>query len=111
MITIKIEESDLLDLLANRLDHWDIEEVVKDLYCKMYENYIENGVFDGVEINVNAIVDNDYVNYCGVVEKGEENYDELLKLYHDGNYDVSCETDYSFIEAVDEENGIILVRF
>ena len=59
-INVKVEKDDVIDLLVNRVRFWTDNEDVVDLFRKMYKNYVEEGVFD--ELNVNLIVDNDYVN-------------------------------------------------
>mgnify|MGYP003303909358 FL=1 len=79
----------------------------------MYENYIDNGCFDGGTFNVMAIVDNDYINWCTVINEDDEAYEDIKKLYDEqGLGDISCEDElnhgYSFIEA--EYNGNFLVR-
>ena len=62
-INVKVEKNDVIDLLVNRITFWSNNEKVVDLFRQMYENYVEEGVFD--ELNVNLIVDNDYVK-CGM---------------------------------------------
>lgn len=62
MITIKMDESDALDLLMERLAYWTDDNTTTKLFESMYENFLDNGCFDGVEFDVMEIVDNDYVN-------------------------------------------------
>ena len=109
---VQIDNDTALDLLIDRLQQWtDDTEIVK-LYEQMYENYIESGAFDGGELNVSLIVDNDWVNYCTVIEAGDDCYKDIKQLYEmNGLGDISCEDNnggYSFIEA--EYNGLFLVR-
>ena len=110
MINIKIDEEHLLDLLNERVKHWTDDRDVQILYEQMYDNYIYCGCFEGVEIDINAIVDNDYTNYCDVICDDDERYEEIAKIYKEqGLGDCSCECDYcDFIEA--EYNGMFLVR-
>lgn len=107
-ITVEIDEDEALDMLMNRLKHWTNDRVAYDLYEQMYESYIDGGAFDGDTFNVMQIVDNDWVNYCEVVEPGddEHHYDELLKIYEEqGIGDVSTEdVGFGFIEAVVDTN-------
>lgn len=105
-VMVDIDEDDLLDLLMNRVKRWTDEKVSLDLYEQMYQSYIDSG-WDLGGNSVMVIVDNDWVNYCDVVGPGEENYEELLRLYQEnGLGDVSVEdVGYSFIEAATEENG------
>ena len=110
---IKIDNDELVEMLVNRLDYWDASKEVKELYEKMYTNYAENGCFEEAELNVNGIVDNDYINYCHVLDDSDDCFEAVLKHYHDGDYDISCEDDcdgYSFIEAVLDDESMILVR-
>lgn len=76
----------------------------------MYENYVYSGCFDGGEFDVMVIVDNDYINYCSVISEGDEEYEDIKQLYDEnGLTDISCESNWSFIEA--EYNGSFLVRY
>lgn len=114
MITIKIEESVLLDMLVDRVEFWNRSEVEVDLYKKMYESEIEAGCFEGAEIDVNVIVDNDIINYCNIIEEGDSEFNSIMKLYkEEGLGDISMESHYSFIEAVDDEKNpkAFLVRY
>lgn len=111
-INVKIDSDDLYNMLCERVRFWRNGEVA-DLFDKMYEQYCDEGLFEGAEINIMSIVDNDVVNYCSVVEKGDPDFDRLLELYHEGEYDVSCESldcGASFIEAVSDNEDMILVR-
>ena len=106
---------ELVDMLVNRfIEYWNDgkDDAVADLYRKMYENEVANGVFEGGKFNVMEIVDNDYVNYCDIISEGDEGFEEILNLYKEGNYDISGDTNYSYIEAVDNEDSptMFLVR-
>ena len=110
---VKIDNNTALEMLLDRLKHWTDDHTTYRLYEEMYQIYIDCGCFDGVEFDVMAIVDNDYINYCTVVADGDCAYSGIKELYdRDGLGDVSCEDDlnggYSFIEA--EYNGAFLVR-
>lgn len=115
LINVKIEDWQLLEMLLERCEAWGTSKNNIDLFEKMYQNYIDGGVFDDAELNIMSIVDNDVVNYCSVIEKGEKDFEKLLKLYHDGEYDVSCENfeniHPSFIEAVSDDKKRILIRY
>ena len=114
--TVKIDNDVLLNLLCDRVDYWrEPDGETAKLFYKMYENYIDNGCFDGASFDPMLIVDNDIVNYCSVVEEGEKDFPKLLELYKQGEYDVSCEDfeEYkvSYIEAVSDDETSILVRY
>ena len=115
LVTVQMEDYELLDMLLERLAYWGREDE-QDLYEQMYQNYLDSGCFESVEFNVMSIVDNDVVNYCAVISKEDypQDFEKLLKLYHNGEYDVSYEEfeeiSPSFIEAVSYDETRILIR-
>ena len=112
MITVQIEESDALEMLEDRVEFWTKDHDVIDLFDQMYTNYLENGLFDGCNFDVMAIVDNDYINYCSVIDDSDSNFEKIMELALEGERDISCENlGYSYIEAFNEEKGLILVRY
>ena len=114
MVNVRIDENDLLEMLMNRVKQWNSTETALDLYEKMYESEIYSGCFEGAEFDVNLIVDNDVINYCNIVEEGDSDFNSILQLYEEqGLGDISMESNYSFIEAVDDENEpkTFLVRY
>lgn len=62
MITVKIDESDLLELLMARVEWHTDDAIEQNLYNVYYSELIDNGCFEGAELNIKKIVDNDYVN-------------------------------------------------
>lgn len=111
MIIVKIKEDDVFNLLMDRIEVWTKKDSkAYKLFESMYSNYINSGLFEDMELDVMKIVDNDYVNYCQIIEKDDEGFNEILKLHKEGNYDISCQTCYSNIEAVSEDETMILVR-
>ena len=118
LVTVKVEDWQLLDMLLDRCDAWETSKENKDLFEKMYEHYIDSGCFEGADLNIMSIVDNDVVNYCSVLYKedtNKEDCEKLMKLYNEGEYDVSCEEfediNPSFIEAISDDEERILVRY
>lgn len=108
-INVKIKKDYVIDLLTNRLSVWTNDKEVVDLFIKMYERYLDEEVFDNLDIDL--IVDNDFINDCTIIEKGDEEFEKVQKLAKEGYYDISCETSYSFIEAYNEDYSLILVRY
>ena len=109
---VKIDEDTAIEMLMDRVSQWTEDEEVQELYRKMYENYIYDSVFDGGEFDVNAIVDNDYVNWCDALCEGDDLYEEIKAIYDEqGLGDCSCESEsgISYIEA--EYHGIFLIRW
>lgn len=114
MLNVKIDECDALEQLCERVKVWRDGDVA-DLFFKMYENLVNSGAYNYGVFDVKSIVDNDIVNWCSVVEKGEKDFKKLLNLYKQGEYDVSCEDfeEYkvSYIEAVSDNEDLILIRY
>ena len=114
MININIDEDTIYNLLADRVDVWRSGEEA-ELFKKMYENHIDSGCFEGSDFDPMVIVDNDVVNYCSIVSEGDPDFKKLLELYKNGDSDVSCESFedgcYSFIEAVSDNETMILTRY
>jgi hypothetical protein len=106
MLNVKIDEMAALDLLMGRVRVWTDDPKTLDLFQKMYESYIYDGCFDGCEFDPMVIVDNDWVNYCTVIDETDENWDKIKKLFKEnGCGDVSCEdVGYSFIESADDDD-------
>ena len=116
LITVQMEDYELLEMLLNRLSYWGRDED-RDLYEQMYQNYLDSGVFESGEFNVMSIVDNDVVNYCSVISREDypNDYDKLLELYEKGKRDVSCEEfeelNVSYIEAISFYDEKMLIRY
>ena len=117
MITIKIDEQELLDMLVERVRYWTQDEDEIKLFEKMYDDYIWNGVFTDSELDIMSIVDNDWVNYTTIIRPDNKDFEKLLKVYKEqGIGDCSCEDfeEYkiNFIESVDNDNEptMFLVR-
>ena len=110
---VRIDNDTALEMLMERVEFWTDDNTVYRLFEQMYESYIEGGVFENGRFDIMEIVDNDYVNWCTVIEEGDEGYEDIKKLYDEEECcrDISCEYGnhgYSFIEA--EYEGSFLVR-
>lgn len=110
MVTVKMNEQDLVDMLVERVKFWSYDTDIIELFKRMCESYAYSGCFEGAEIDIMEIVDNDYVNYCSILTEGDDEYENIKAIYDEqGLGDCSCEHDgYSYIEA--EYNGMFLVR-
>ena len=97
----------------NRVRFWTDDETTLDLYEKIYHDYVYEGMFEGTKESIMEIVDNDYVNYCQIITKeDDENFDKILEAYKNGDGDISCEhLGYSYVEAVNDDETAILVRY
>lgn len=107
---VQIDNDDLLDMLVERVKFWKKDDEVVELYKQMYQSAIDDGVFDGMELNVMTIVDNDVVNWCETYTKDElssDDWDKLKECYDNGDRDISCENfefgRASFIEVMTDE--------
>ena len=92
MVTVQIDESDLLDMLVERVKYWTDEKSTVDLFAGYYQLMIEGGCFEGAYLNVPLIVDNDYINNLSAYDSVEEackNFnctaEELDIIYQDKN--------------------------
>lgn len=114
MLNVITDEATALNLLCERVKIWRGGKRA-ELFNKMYERYIDEGLFASCEFDVMQIVDNDIINYCSIIGEDEKDFKKLLKLYKKGEYDVSCEDfeEYkiSFIEAVSDDETMILIRY
>lgn len=78
MITVKIDESDLLELLMYRVE-WHTDDVIEqNLYNVYYSDLIDSGCFEGAEFDVKKIVDNDitYFTICHGIEDIMKEFNE-----------------------------------
>lgn len=73
MVTVKIYKDDLFNMLMERVMDWNkYDDYVYELFGEYYRSLIDNGCFDGAELDVRTIVDNDYINYTNAYETMEE---------------------------------------
>ena len=71
MITVQIDEDELLNMLMNRVKYWTDDDDTLELFEKFYENRINGGCFDGAELDIIMIVDNDYINNTSITTRNE----------------------------------------
>ena len=115
MVTIQMDECNLLEMFEDRVRFWTDDEDIIKLYSKMYEWEIDAGMYDNRKVDVMIIVDNDWINYTEVLSDGDKYYDGIDELYHrQGLGDISCNHEenpngYSYIEA--EYKGMYLLRW
>ena len=81
MITVRMDEQDAIDLLVERVKYWTDDDEIIDLYEEYYTNMVEGGCFDGADLDVMSIVDNDYLNNTSIVtrEEFEKDRDEYIQ--------------------------------
>lgn len=91
MINVQIDETTLLNLFMDRLEYWTTDSDVTALFEEYLENLIDGGCFEGVELDVDAIIDNLYINDTTIMDKEEldnneidaEDYDKVLAKNED----------------------------
>jgi hypothetical protein len=98
MITVKIDEGLLVEILLNRVEFWTDDNRIQDLFKDYYEKLVNSGCFEGCELDIISIVDNDYINNLTTISK------EDFELWN-----IKSEEDDS-IEAFNEEEDLYLIR-
>ena len=99
-----LEDNDYMTLLMGRLEFWKPSETEKILFEKYYTNMVENDIIANLDYTVNEIVDNDYVNYCTVIEEGwSRDFKEVKRIFEQEG--IGAEFDGRTIEAVDNEKN------
>lgn len=105
-VTVIIDEDDLLEMLMDRVREWTTDNA--DLFEKMYDKRVYGGCFEGMELNIMYIVDNDYVNNTSVISREDEpeEWDNMVNAYNEGERYVNgyC------IEAMSDDEERMLVE-
>ena len=74
MITVKIDEDKLIDMLIDRLKEWTTDPDTLELFENYYTDLVNGGCFEDSELDIDVIVDNDYINYFRVMETDDPEY-------------------------------------
>ena len=98
MVTIKIDEDTLLEMLLDRVEYWTSNEDVIELYSEYYKDLIYSEYFEDTELDINYIVDNDYINYFTTISKDDFK-----------DYDIEDETDERIV-TFNEDKDLYLIR-
>lgn len=82
MINVQIDENTFLNMLLDRLEYFTSDEIVLELYKKYYSSLIDNGIFEHSVLDINSIVDNDYINYTQVCtpEEYQEQFNSSTEI-------------------------------
>lgn len=91
MVNVQINETDLLDLFMNRLEYWTNDGDTLELYEDYLESLIDNGCFEGANLEVNTLIDDLYINDTSVMDGLElasngidyDNCDKILARIED----------------------------
>lgn len=98
MITVKIDESVLLDMIMTRVERWIDSPIEESLLKDYYKGLVYSKCFDGCKLNIPNIVDNDIINNIIFIHK--EDFEQ---------WGIEGETD-DRIEAFKEEEDLYLIR-
>lgn len=98
MVTVTVDENTLLKMLLNRLEFWTSDESVINLYRDYYEGLVYSGCFEGCELDIMSIVDNDYINILAPIRK--EDFEQ---------WGIESEIDDKIV-AFNEEENLYLIR-
>lgn len=109
MARINLATDEIVGLFTDRLkNYWDADKVTVDLFSQYWENMADEGCFDGShDFTVSEIVDNDYINNCTTVFKGEDYWDACVTAHDHGVYEV-CDNDPDDHESADNIVYMIL---
>lgn len=115
VINIKMDKEYLLDLLYDRLVYWTNDNTA-ELFCKMYDSKLEQGIFNNAVFDVKSIIDNDYINNYRVFSFANSGdiFEFLLKEFDNGNRYLDGMNKYGLnvqIEAVSDDRQSILVGY
>lgn len=81
MITVRIDEDTLIEMLVERVKAWTDDDETIELFEQYYDNMVNGGCFDGANVDIMSIVDNDYVNNTSTMDKDE--FEQARSLYID----------------------------
>ena len=98
MITIKIDEDKLLEMLVDRVKYWTSDEDEINLYRDYYEGLVYSGCFEGWNLDIMLVVDNDYINNLTTISK--EDFEQ---------WGIESEVDDKIV-AFNEEKDLYLIR-
>lgn len=98
MVTVTIDEDTSIKMLLDRVKFWTSDEAVINLYKDYYERLVYSGCFDGCNLDIMSIVDNDYINNLTTISK--EDFEQ---------WDIESEIDDKIV-AFNEEEDLYLIR-
>ena len=98
MVTVTIDENTLLEMLLDRLEFWTSDEDVINLYRDYYEGLVYSGCFEGCNLDIMMVVDNDYTNNLATISK--EDFEQ---------WGIESEVDDKIV-AFNEEKDLYLIK-
>lgn len=98
MVTVTVNEDTLLEMLLDRLEFWTSDEDVINLYRDYYEGLVYSGCFEGCNLDIMMVVDNDYCNNLATISK--EDFEQ---------WGIESEIDDKIV-AFNEKEDLYLIR-
>ena len=98
MVTVTVDEDTLLEMLLDRLRFWTSDEDVINLYRDYYKGLVYSGCFEGCNLDIMSIVDNDYINNLATISK--EDFEQ---------WGIESKIDDKIV-AFNEEKDLYLIR-
>lgn len=98
MITVKIDELALLNMIMTRVERWIDDPIKENLLEDYYKGLVYSGCFEGANLNIAIVVDNDIINNTTFIHK------EDFK-----DWDITSEIDDSIL-AFNEEEDLYLIK-
>lgn len=98
MITVKIDEPVLLDMIMTRVERWIDNPIKESLLKDYYKGLVYSKCLDGCKLNILNIVDDDIINNTVFIHK--EDFED---------WNITSEIDDSIL-AFNEEEDLYLIR-
>ena len=96
MVNVFIEDELFLDLLLDRVERWINSGDEYDLWALFYREQIKQGKFNGIKLDIKAIVDNNAINEY-----------VIIKATDFDNYHIDLEKNPDRVKA--QKNGLYLI--
>lgn len=107
----RLKNEDAIDLLVERVKVWKEDPEIIALFEDMYQKQLDAGAFEDNDLSIDAIVDDDCINYClaySLEDLTEKDAYMLRTAIQSCEPDISCLSldcgRFSYIEAVDDED-------
>ena len=69
MINVQIDKEDLLNLLMQRVEYWTTDTNILSLYEEYLKDLIDEGCFEGANLDISLLIDNLYINDTQIMDK------------------------------------------
>ena len=69
MINVQVDEETLLDLVMQRMEYWTTNSYVLNLYEQYLKDLIDEGCFEGNNLDISVLIDNLYINDTQIMDE------------------------------------------